>query len=85
MVTLEVNTLWGVCFDKASGRFKTQCWVNGEQEYLGLFDTPEEAFAAYKPFKEALCKELALKWESEIDTRLFHAMMHLQVLYEKDY
>ena len=75
----------GVCFDKASGRFKTQCWVNGKQEYLGLFDTPEEAFAAYKPFKEALCKQLALKWESEIDTRLFNAMMNWQVLYEKDY
>ena len=75
----------GVSFHKASGRFKTRCWANGKQEYLGLFDTPEEAFAVYKPFKEALCKQLALKWESEIDTRLFNAMMSWQVLYEKDY
>ena len=70
----------GVSFHKASGRFKTRCWANGKQEYLGLFDTPEEAFAAYKPFKEALCKQLALKWESEIDTRLFNAMMNWEVL-----
>ena len=69
----------GVSFHKASGRFKTRCWANGKQEYLGLFDTPEEAFAAYKPFKEALCKQLALKWESEIDERLFNAMMKWSV------
>ena len=69
----------GVSFHKASGRFKTRCWANGKQEYLGLFDTPEEAFAAYKPFKEALCKQLALKWESEIDPRLFNAMMKWSV------
>ena len=39
----------------------------------------EEAFAVYKPFKEALCKELALKWQSEIDERLFNAMMSWSV------
>ena len=49
--------------------------VNGKRQYLCLFSTPEEAFAAYKPFKEALCKQLALKWQHEIDSRLFDAMM----------
>ena len=39
----------------------------------------QEAFAAYKPFKEALCKQLALKWQSEIDQRLFNAMMNWQI------
>ena len=65
----------GVSFHKASGKFKARCNVNGKRQYLGLFNTPEEAFAVYKPFKEALCKELALKWQSEIDSRLFNAMM----------
>ena len=65
----------GVYFDKASGKFKAQCAINGKRQYLGLFNTSEEAFAVYKPFKEALCKQLALKWESEIDSRLFNAMM----------
>lgn len=65
----------GVCFDKPTGKFKSQCKVNGKLQYLGLFNTPEEAFTVYKPFKEALCKQLALKWQSEIDPRLFNAMM----------
>src|SRR5574343_663052 len=66
----------GVYFHKASGKFKAQCAVNGKQKHLGLFDTPQEAFAAYKTFKEGLCKELAMKWENEIDPRLFNAMMN---------
>ena len=74
----------GVYFHKASGKFVARCAVNGKLQYLGYFDTPEEAFAVYKPSKESLCKQLALKWESEIDERLFNAMMSWQVLYEKD-
>ena len=53
--------------------------VNGKLQHLGCFDTPEEAFAVYKPFKENLCKQLALKWESEIDSRLFNTMMNWSV------
>ena len=65
----------GVYFDKQKGKFRSQCKVNGKQQYLGLFNTHKEAFAVYKPFKEALCKQLALKWESEIDSRLFNEMV----------
>ena len=69
----------GVYFDKRECKFKAQCNVNGKQQYLGLFNTPQEAFAVYKPFKEALCKQLALKWQSEIDPRLFNVMMNWSV------
>ena len=69
----------GVCFDKRDCKFVARCWVNGKRQYLGNFNTPEEAFAAYKPFKEALCKQLALKWQSEIDQRLFNTMMNWSI------
>ena len=69
----------GVSFNKHSGKFMASCAVNGKRQYLGYFNTPEEAFTAYKPFKEALCKQLALKWQSEIDERLFNAMMNWSV------
>ena len=69
----------GVYFNKARGKFKAQCAVNSKQQYLGLFSTPQEAFDAYKPFKESLCKQLALKWQHEIDPRLFDAMMKWEV------
>lgn len=69
----------GVYFDKAKGKFKAQCNVNGKRQYLGLFNTAQEAFVVYKPFKEDLCKQLALKWQSEIDERLFNAMMNWEI------
>ena len=69
----------GVSFDKARGKFKAQCKVNGKRQYLGRFNTPQEAFAVYKPFKENLCKQLALKLQTEIDERLFNAMMNWTV------
>ena len=69
----------GVCFDKRAGKFQARCTVNGKIKHLGYFNTHEEAFAVYKPFKESLCKELALKWQSEIDHRLFNAMMNWSV------
>ena len=72
----------GVNFDKQAGKFRAQCAVNGKRQHLGLFNTPQEAFTVYRPFKEALCKQLALKWQSEIDERLFNTMMKWEVSYE---
>ena len=69
----------GVCFHKAIGKFHARCNVNGKRQYLGRFNTPQEAFNAYKPFKENLCKQLALKWKDEIDERLFNTMMNWQI------
>ena len=69
----------GVYFNKAIGKFHARCNVNSKLQHLGYFNTPQEAFAVYKPFKEALCKQLALKWQHEIDPRLFEAMMKWEV------
>ena len=66
----------GVHFNKHSGKFMVYCRVNGKKQHLGSFNTVDETFSVYKPFKEALCKQLALKWESEIDSRLFNTMMN---------
>ena len=72
----------GVYFNKQNGKFKAHCSVNGKRQHLGLFNTPQEAFVVYKPFKEALCKQLALKWQHEIDHRVFEAMMKWEVTNE---
>lgn len=65
----------GVNFHKASGKFRALCSVNGKQQHLGLFSTAKEAFTAYKQFKEALSKEIAKKWQPQIDNRVYAAMM----------
>lgn len=69
----------GVDFNKIASRFRSRCNVNGNLKYLGYFDTPEQAHACYKTFKEALCKELANKWRDKIDERVYNAMMSWSV------
>ena len=76
------NNKWdyrvGVYFDKHRNKFATVCRVDGGKK-VGFFNTAQEAFLKYKSVKEALCKELALKWKDEIDHRVFESMMNWEV------
>jgi len=69
----------GVCFRKATGKFKAYLNVNGKAKHLGLFNTPEEAFQAYKRAKEAQIKAVAEKWQHMLDNRVFQALMEYEV------
>lgn len=51
----------------------------GNKRTIGYYNTPEEAFYAYKEAKEDHIKEQALKWKDEIDRRAFEALMNYQV------
>ena len=48
-------------------------------KHLGTFDTPEEAFQAYKVAKEKHIKEVADKWKDLIDPRVYEAMYDYKV------
>lgn len=50
-----------------------------KKKNLGRYDTPEEAFQAYKTAKEAYIKEVADKWKDQIDPRVYEAMYNYQV------
>lgn len=69
----------GVYFHKASGKFRAQLTTNGKQKHLGLFDTAEEAFFAYKAAKEAQIKVVAQKWKHLLDEWVFQALMSYEV------
>ncbi len=51
----------------------------GVQKYLGCFNTPQEAFKAYKAFKEALIKEVANEYKEQLDSRVYEALMNYEV------
>lgn len=44
----------GYCFDKQTGRWMAAIKVNYKRQFLGRFDTPEEARAAYVEAKQKL-------------------------------
>ena len=64
---------------KHGNLYRVYCRVNNKNKYVGSFDTPEEAFQAYKTAKEAYIKEVADKWRDEIDPRVYQAMYKYEV------
>lgn len=46
---------------------------------IGLFDTIEDAFEAYKEAKETWIKELADKWKGQLELRVYEAMYNYKV------
>ena len=60
--------------------FLAKCnFGNGKTKYIGRFNTPQEAFLAYKTFKEALIKEVANEYKEQLDSRVYEALMNYEV------
>lgn len=68
----------GVCAH--NGKFLAQCLRKPASHHVGVFDTPELAFLAYKEAKETYIKLQAEKWKALIDPRAFAALMAYEVL-----
>lgn len=91
-VPQEINTLLtlrskhrgsypiGVSLLKRSGKFLAKVNYYGNPIRLGVYDTPEEAFQAYKHAKETYIKEVAEKWKGKIDDRVYEALMNWEIL-----
>ena len=73
----------GVTYHKIAKKYQANCHINGKQISLGLYNTPEEAFNAYKQAKEQEIKRVANECVSKgfitKDSRLYKAMINYQV------
>ena len=73
----------GVTYSKRDRKYKAKCSVNGKNKGLGLYNTIEEAFNAYKQAKEQEIKRVADECVSKgyitKDSRLYNAMMNYQI------
>lgn len=70
----------GVHWNKKLSKFSASCSsVDNGREYLGLFNTQQEAFQVYKTFKEALIKKVAEGYKNLIDERAYQALMNYEV------
>ena len=63
-----------------NGKFLACCCREFTSRYIGHFNTPEEAFNAYKQAKESYIKLQAEKWKDQIDIRAYEALMRYEVL-----
>jgi len=62
------------------GKFITHCRTDKPSHHIGIFNTPEEAFQAYKQAKESFIKRQAEKWKALIDLRAYEALMAYTIL-----
>lgn len=73
----------GVSYNKRAKKYQARCNVNGKLKNLGLYNTIEEAFNAYKQAKENEIKRIANDCVSKgfitKDSRLYNAMISYQV------
>jgi len=76
---LSKRGLYPIGVSLINGRIIAQYRANNIGYYLGTFDTPEEAFQAYKVAKEQHIKEVANKWRGQITERCYQAMYNYQV------
>lgn len=66
----------GVIYNCTKTRYRARIQRGDTWESLGTYDTPEEAFYAYKPVKEDHIQSLAEKWKDKIDPRVYEALMN---------
>lgn len=69
----------GVTFSKRDSKYKSRLSYFGKSKNLGTFNTPEEAFLAYKKAKESYIKEVANLWKDRIDDKVYQALMSYEV------
>lgn len=90
-VPAEINTImldrrrdrgsYPVGVSKQGNKYQANMNNRGHHLYIGLFDTPEEAFTAYKETKERHIKTIATEYYSsgEITKRVYDALMRWEV------
>lgn len=64
-----------------NGKFRAVLNHNGRNQYLGVFDTPEEAFNVYKQAKESYIKDIAKIYfeRGEITQKVYCALMNYTI------
>lgn len=72
-------------YNKGSEKFVAQCSVYNyktnkkEYNFLGYYETPEQAFGAYKEFKEKNIKDVANYYKEQIPSKLYDALYNYEV------
>ena len=69
----------GVSYNENTRNYSTNMSAYSKLKYLGLYNTPEQAFLAYKIAKESYIKEVAEKWGDQIDPRVYNTLMNYEV------
>lgn len=70
------SSLPGASFNSRLGKWQSQCRnpVSSKNEYLGLFDSEDCAHRAWAKRKSEICRDVAIKYRSDIDDETYNAL-----------
>jgi hypothetical protein len=66
----------GVSYSSKYKKYQVSCATNGKSKLLGRFNTIEEAFFAYKTYKEELIKQIANEYKNQIPIELYNTLIN---------
>lgn len=69
----------GVRYNRRKNKYESKCSVRNKEKHLGYYNSPEEAYQAYKTFKEKHVKEVADQYIELIPQELYDAMYDYEV------
>jgi len=70
----------GVCYRAKQNNYEANCNIgNGKQVYLGTYSSSEEAFMAYKLYKEKLARKLSDKYRGLLTDQAYKALKNYEV------
>lgn len=70
----------GVSLDKERKKYKAQCKIGNKlSKFIGRYSTVDEAFLAYKTFKEAYIKQEVEQYKHQLDPRAYQALLNYTV------
>ena len=69
----------GVSIHKKTGHFEARCSTLEGRIYLGVYDTPTQAYKVYKNYKEKYIKKMADIYKGKIPIELYKAMYKYKV------
>ena len=73
----------GIKSKKKNGKFEVACSIaknkNKERQYLGIYDSIEEAFNVYKEFKENYIKQIADEYAYYLPLEVYTAMYNWEI------
>lgn len=69
----------GVHYHTKTNKYNAQCSCYGKRLNLGYFNSANEAFEAYKMFKESLARKIAEEYSQVVDKRVTEALLKFTV------
>ena len=74
----------GVSYSKQTNTYRAKCSILNKEgkriiKHIGCYNSPEEAFLAYKEFKEQYIKQVADEYKDKIPKELYDAMYRWEV------